>query len=268
MIFAFVFILPLHLDFVLLLASNLYLENRTGYIKFLLASFFVLLSFCVQAQYKVKGTVYDSSRLYPIEAVTVLSTSGKGTMTDSLGRYQLEVSEKDSIWFSFLGKPTPKYPILKIADITRFDIALHLKMDVMKEVKIRSRVYKEDSVQNRKDYAKAFNFRRPSFESMTSVNATGAGIVIQELIRLFQFKKNKSMEKFRERLLEQEREKFVDYKFSKALVRRLTGLDSTRLTIFMQTYRPSFEFVLYSSEYDFQLYIKQAGEEFKKTKTF
>jgi hypothetical protein len=252
----------------LLLAPKLYLKNSTGYIKFLLAFFLVLLSFCSYAQYKVKGTVYDSSRLYRIEAVTVLSTNGKGTVTDSLGRYQLDVGEKDSIWFSFLGKPTPKYPILKIADITRFDIALRLKMDVMQEVKIRSRIYKEDSIQNRKDYAKAFDFRRPSFESMTSVNAMGAGIDIQELIRLFQFRKNKSMEKFRERLLEQEREKFVDHKFSKALVKRLTGLDGDQLTLFMKEYRPVFEFALYSSEYDFQLYIKKAGEEFKKTKAF
>jgi len=228
----------------------------------------MLFSFITHAQYKVKGTVYDSSRIYPIEAVTVLSTSGKGTATDSLGRYQLEVSEKDSIWFSFLGKPTHKYAILKIPDITRFDIAMRLKMDVMQEVKIRSRVYKEDSIQNRKDYAKAFNFRRPNFESMTSVNATGAGIDLQELIRLFQFRKNKSMEKFRERLLEQEREKFIDHRFNKGLVRRLTGLDSAELDQFMIRYRPSFEFTINTSEYDFQFYIKKAGEESKKAKTF
>jgi hypothetical protein len=244
------------------------LKNKNCYIKFVLPLFFILLSFIANAQYKVKGTVYDSSRRYPIEAVTVLSTNGRGTVTDSLGRYQLEVSDADSIWFSFLGKPTPKYPVLKMADITRFDIALRLKVDVMQEVKIRSRVYKEDSIQNRRDYAKAFNFSRPNFESMTSVNAMGAGIDINEVIRLFQFRKNKSMEKFRERLLEQEREKFVDHRFSKALVRRLTQLDGDELARFMLKYRPRYEFALYSSEYDFQLYIKNAGEEFKKFKTF
>jgi len=262
------FILSLHLDFVLLLAPKLRLKKRTGHIRYSLALSFLVISSIVQAQYKVKGTVYDSSRRYRIEAVTVLSTSGKGTVTDTLGRYQLDVSDKDSIWFSYLGKPTPKYPILKMADISRFDIALRLRFDVMQEVRIRSRVYKEDSIQNRKDYAKAFNFRRPGFESMTSVNAMGAGIDIQELIRLFQFRKNKSMEKFRERLLEQEREKFVDHRFNKGLVRRLTGFDGDELTQFMLKYRPTYEFVLFSSEYDFQYYIKKSGEEFKKPKTF
>jgi hypothetical protein len=258
----------LHLDFVLLLASNLFLKSKTCYIKLSLAFFCTTFSLLVQAQYKVKGTVYDSSRRYRIEAVTVLSTGGKGTVTDSLGHYQLDVSDKDSIWFSFLGKPTPKYPVLKIADITQFDIALRLKMDVMQEVKIRSRSYKEDSIQNRLNYAKAFNFERPNLSSMTSVYANGAGINLDELIRVFQFRRNKSMEKFRERLLEQEREKFVDHKFSKALVKKLTGLDGDELSQFMQYYRPAYEFALYSSEYDFQYYIKKAGEEFKKSITF
>ena len=93
----------------------------------------------MRAQYKVKGTVFDSSRIYRIEAVTVMSTNGKMTMTDSLGRYQINVGEKDSIWFSYLGKPTPKYPVLKIADVNQFDIALRLKSDVMKEVIVRNR---------------------------------------------------------------------------------------------------------------------------------
>jgi len=52
--------------------------------------------------YKIKGTVYDSSRHYPMEAVSVLSTSGKGTITNTEGYYEIEVLEKDSIWFSYL----------------------------------------------------------------------------------------------------------------------------------------------------------------------
>ena len=256
------------LHFVLLLAAKLLLENKYLYIKFLLAAFFILVFSSVQAQYKVKGTVYDSSRIYPIESVTVLSSNGKATVTDSMGRYQLDVSDKDSIWFSFLGKPTPKYPILKIADLTRFDIALRIKMNVMQEVRVRTHVYKEDSLQNRRDYAKAFNFKRPNIADMTSISSSGVGIDLDEVIRVFQFRKNRSMEKFRERLLEQERLKFVDHKFNKPLVRRLTHLGEADLDKFMLLYRPSYEFALYSSEYDFQYYIKKSGEEYSRTKTF
>lgn len=222
-------------------------------------------AFC---QYKVKGTVYDSSRIYRIEAVTVMTTGGRMTITDSLGRYQIEAGERDSIWFSFLGKPTPKYPILKISDITRFDIALQLKSSIMEEVKIRSRSYRMDSIQNRRDYARIFDFHRPTVGSMTSIGPTGAGIDLQELIRVFQFRKNKATEKFRERLEEQERQKFVDHRFNKALVKRLTALDGKDLDVFMLQYRPSYFFVLTSTEYDFQMYIKKCFQLFTSKRSF
>jgi hypothetical protein len=219
------------------------------------------------AQYTVKGHVYDSSHAYAIELVTVQTTAGRMTLTDSNGFYSINVSEKDSVWFSFLGKPTPKYPVLKIADITRFDIALRLKTDVMKVVRIKTRNYKEDSAQNRKDYAKAFNFERPSFGSMTSVTSSGVGFDIGEIIRLFQFRKNRSMEKFKERLEQEELDKFIDHRFTKGLVKRLTGIaNEEELSDFMKKYRPTYEFTAGTSDYDFQFFIKIAYDEYKKTK--
>lgn len=221
------------------------------------------------AQYKVKGHVLDSSRIFPIELVTVQSTGGKITVTDTTGFYSIDVAEKDSIWFSYLGKPTPKYPVLKIADVTQFDIALRIKVDVLKEVRIKNRNYKEDSIQNRKDYAKAFDFRRPSFGTMTSVTSTGAGFDVAEIIRLFQFRKNRNMEKFRERLEQEERDKFVDHRFTKGLVRRLTGIQrDEELIDFMKKFRPTYEFTAGTSDYDFQFFIKIAYEEYRKTKAF
>jgi hypothetical protein len=222
----------------------------------------------VSAQYVVKGTVFDSSHRYRIEAVTVVSTGGRMTMTDSLGRYQIAVGEKDSIWFSYLGKPTPKYPVLKMVDVTQFDLALRLKSDVMKEVIVRNRSYRQDSIQNRKDYAKVFDFHRPNVASLTSIGPTGAAIDLDELIRVFQFRKNKSMEKFKERLEEQERQKFIDHRFNKALVRRLTNLDGSTLDVFMLRFRPSYAFTLTASEYDFQMYIKRCFELFNSSKSF
>jgi len=240
----------------------------TASIKFLILFSFVLVAGKLSAQYKVKGVVFDSSRLYRIEAVSVMTTGGRMSVTDSMGRYQIDVGEKDSIWFSYLGKPTPKYPVLKIPDVNQFNIALQLKTDVMAEIKIKTRSYREDSVQNRKDYAKIFDFHRPNIASMTTIGPTGAGIDLDELIRVFQFRKNKQTEKFKERLEEQERQKFIDHRFSKLLVKRLTALDGNDLDVFMIRYRPSYAFALVASDYDFQLYIKKCYELFKQTKTF
>ncbi len=221
-----------------------------------------------QGQYKVQGTVYDSSRTYPLSSVSVMSTSGKGTVTNANGFYQLEIQEQDSIWFSYLNKPTIKFPVLKITDHTQFDIALQVPIQILPEVLIRPRSYRLDSLQNRTDYAKVFDFRRPNLETMTSIGASGAAFDIQEIIRLFQFRKNRSMMSFQNRLLQQEKDKYIDYRFSKALVRRLTEASDEELNTYMILYRPTYEFILYSNDYDFQHYIKESFKKYKSSKQF
>ena len=238
------------------------------YIKILTAVIFLCSVMPAGAQYKIQGTVYDSSRLYPLEAVSVLATNGNGTITNTDGHYSIDVGEKDSIWFSYLGKPTVKFSVLKITDVQHFEIALRVNVPLLKEVTVRNRNYKEDSAQNRKDYAKVFDFRRPNLGTMTSIGPAGAGIDINELIRTFQFRKNRNMEKFQQRLLQQEKDKFIDHRFNKALVRRLTNLPDDQLERFMVIYRPDYEFTLYSSDYDFQSYIKEALTIYNRQKAF
>lgn len=222
----------------------------------------------VNAQYLVQGTVYDGTRTYPLEGVSVLTSSGRGTATNASGFYSIQVSDKDSIWFSYLQKPTTKFPVSKITNVAQFDIALQVEVPILKEVVVKLKDYRLDSIQNRIDYQKAFEFRRPNLGSMTSIGPMGAGIDVNELIRVFQFRKNQSSERFRERLLLQERDNFIDYRFNKALVRRLTNLSGDDLDRFMILYRPSYTFTLYSSDYDFQEYIKLSYRKYSQQKTF
>ena len=226
--------------------------------------FIFIKSTPVTGQYKIRGTVYDSTRTYPVELVTVLSTSGRGTVTNSNGEYEIEVSEKDSIWFSYLNKPTVKFPVLKILNPLRFDISLQINVPILKEVKIRPRNYRQDSLQNREDYAKIFNYRKPGLSAVTPQYGAAAGFDVNEIINVFRFKRNRALQSFQNRLLLQEQEKFIDHRFNKGLVRRLTLLTDQALDSFMQIYRPTYEFALLTADYEFQKWIKDSGERFKK----
>ena len=253
------------MQFLLLLAS---LKRFTFYI----AGCFFCLAFvspCRAQYFKLQGIVYDSTRTYPMSSVTVLTTSGKGTSTNQNGRYEIEVKETDSVWFSYLNKPTVKFPVSKIYDAGHFDIALHINVPVLKEVVIRPRNYRMDSIQNRLDYAKAFNWEKPKLKasSVTSPYGSAVGFDLNEIIRMFQFRKNKSMTAFQERLLQEEKDKYIDHRFSKALVLRLTGLTGAARDSFMFRYRPDFEFCIDTGEYEFQAWIKQCYEEFKSGKS-
>jgi plasmid maintenance system killer protein len=239
------------------------LRLKYFYIVSFIISFLLCTGHTATAQYKIRGVVYDSSRKNQLPSVSVLSTSGAGTVTNNEGFYEIEVSEQDSIWFSYLNKPTMKFPVLKIATPAGFDISLQVSVPVLREVKIKIKNYRQDSIQNRVDYAKIFNYEKPGLKTVTPQYGAAAGFDLDEIINIFRFKRNRSIASFQKRLFLQEQDKFIDYRFSKALVRRLTQLDAAALDSFMQVYRPSFMFTKFAGEYDFQQYIKDSFLRFK-----
>ena len=233
------------------------------YILFIISFLFTATSVIAQT-YKIKGVVYDSSRNYPMELVSVLSTSGTGTVTNADGYYEIEVTEKDSIWFSYLNKPTVKFPVMRIGNPMQFDISLQVNVPVMKEVKILPRNYRLDSLRNRQDYAKIFNYQKPTLKTVTPQYGAAVGFDLDEIINMFRVKRNRSMASFQRRLLMEEQDKYVDFRFNKALVRRLTLLDGTELDSFMRVFKPSYTFTKLAGDYEFRLYIKQALYRFKR----
>ncbi len=212
-------------------------------------------------QFYLKGVVYDSTRFFPLESVTVLSSAGRGAVTNAQGKYEILVNENDSVWFSYLGKPTQKYAVSAIQNETQFDISLQITIPVLKEIRLKPRNYKMDSIQNRLDYAKIFEYEKAKLRP--SVSSAGVGFDINEIIRMFQFRKNKSMLATQRRLLEDERDAFVNSRFNKGLIVRLTGLKGGDLDTFIMLYKPDYDFALVTPEYDFQLYIKKAFEDYQ-----
>ncbi len=199
-----------------------------------------------------------------MEAVSVLSTSGRGTVTNPDGFYEIEVTEKDSIWFSYLNKPTVKFAVLKITSPFAFDISLHVNVPILKEVKIRQRNYRQDSLQNRFDYSKIFNYEKPKLKTVAPQYGVGVGFDLDEIINMFRFRHTRSMLAFQRRLLLDEQDKFIDHRFNKALVRRLTLINGNELDSFMRVFRPTYTFTLTANDYDFQQYIKICFAFFKR----
>ena len=74
------------------------------------------------------------------------------------------------------------------------------------------------------------------------------------------------MHLFQQRLLQQERDKFIDHRFNKPLVQRLTGLAGEERDRFMARCRPSYEFCLLTGEYDFLLWVKNCFAKYMQEK--
>jgi hypothetical protein len=203
----------------------------------------------------------------PLDGVSVISNSGRGTATDSAGNYVLTVKADDSIYFSYLGRATVKYPVSGINSMAAFDIALHVDPVTLHEVRVMPQSYHDDSLQNRKDYEKYFNFKKPNPFTVTDGSAglgMGAGLDLDQIIRFFQFDRTRRLKAFQGRLVEDEQEKFVDHRFNRSTVLKVTHLEGDELDSFMAKYRPSYAFCKRATDYDLLDYIKLAFREYQK----
>jgi hypothetical protein len=218
----------------------------------------------------ISGTVYDITARRPLEAVAVFSTSGRGTITDSAGRYSITVTHKDSIWFSLIGKATMRYPVDTISNPDNFNVMIHVYATQLPEVKVRNNYYKFDSVQNRRDYAKVFDFKKPGLRLSNNPSYSPGGLTVgfdlDEIINMFRVKRNRSILSLQKRLLDQEHEKYVNNRYSKQLVRKLTKLQSPELDTFMNRYRPDYELVTQLNDLELGYYIEQSFEQYKSIK--
>lgn len=228
----------------------------------------ILISQLTSSQ-TISGRISDYFSKKPLDGVSVQTSSGHFAISDSLGNYSIAINKKDSLWFTYFSKQTVKYPIDTIAHPENFDIALYVDAQWLPEVKVATRNYRLDSLQNRENYANAFNFRKPGLRlsqsdpSAYSPGGLTVGFDLDEIINAFRFRHNREMSEFQERLIQQEHDKYIDHRYTKYLVKKLTNLDGKQLDDFMNYYRPSYELMLIMNDLELGYYIEQCYKDYQ-----
>jgi hypothetical protein len=255
--------------FSVILRTNFLTVHSPGILKiavFISISALALFPGKTKAQVILSGTVYDSTKYYSVSGVYVRSTGGTTAFTDSAGNYHISVQESDSVYFTYHNKPTMKFPVQSIGNYNEFDISLRVRVNEkykpLKEIIIFSN-YKHDSTENRLSYAKFFDYEKPGLKTASSPG-TPPGLDINELINIFHFRKNKQQLAFKKRLIQEEQDRYVNYRFNNAFVKKITGLSGDTLQQYRSEYRPTYAFTIMSNAVDFYEYIFHTDEAFKK----
>lgn len=218
------------------------------------------------AQTEIKGTVYDRSLINEIQGVSVMSSSGAGAITDSLGRYHIMLPSNDSIYFSYLGKRTQKFPVKNIDNPLEYNISLDAVVTVtLAPILVAPNSYHLDSLENRKENERIFDYGGAgTLNNMKSSSGRKMGLGLGfDMDAMFDAKVGHSRESVQRYFIEDERQAYVDHRFTKAIVKKLTGLQPPALDTFMKEYRPSYEFTQ-SCTTDIELYqyIQEWGKSF------
>jgi hypothetical protein len=144
-------------------------------------------------------------------------------------------------------------------------MALSVSIDSLPTAYVRSRNYLTDSLENRREYANVFNYHANTLTNMKMTQHAGLGVGL-DMDMFFNGKERRRMEAFQTRLEEEEHDKYVDHKFTRAIVKKITGLDTPALDTFMKQYRPTYEFIQScATEYEFYHYIQEWGKFFNES---
>jgi hypothetical protein len=238
---------------------------------FLLTASLLFIAEAFTQDILVSGLVLDSTRKFILPNVKVTSTSGRVAYTDSTGTYNILASSNDSINFTYRNKPTMWYPVREMKNTRNFDIALQVTLSdgykTLREVILIGKSYRQDSIENRMKYQKVFNGSTGGLRINPSGGDNlygGAGLDPNEIINLFRFRRNRNLKALQNRLLQEESDKFIDYRFNKDLVKQITGFTGSNLERFMKIWRPDYEFTALSTELEFHTYILEASRAYTR----
>ncbi|WP_462267248.1 peptidase associated/transthyretin-like domain-containing protein [Mucilaginibacter sp.] len=221
------------------------------YLLFLCLAFLTLPAFCQEKP--VSGVVADKTTQERIAKVNVRNTrSGKSAYNNLKAEFSINARPGDVLIFSRQGYFPDTVKITGTGDI-----AVYLKPTaiMLKEVKVRDSLL---SPMRRLAMAKAENskaYGSLAYRDILSVSPIGAGISIDAIWNMLS-RSGRNAARLREVIQQDYDQDVIDYRFNKAFVTSVTGLQEPDLTKFMQRYRPSYYTVSTASDYDFIAYIK------------
>lgn len=214
------------------------------------------------AQVRISGMVEDADSHQGLASVSIWAVKGKyGAISNETGRFFIQADPGDTLEFTMVGYI--KYDLIVPAISATLNISLKRQMFNLGGVAVRGRNYQRDSAATRAEYDKYFNYKKPTagdfFRTLPANPVTALTYLIPNKTR-------KRKEAFRGQLEYWEKENYVDHRYSPELVNRMTKLDGNELDSFMLRYRPSYQFLEESTEYDLLLFIKKSFEKYQQDK--
>ena len=216
------------------------------------------------AQGLVTGNIKGNSEL--LFAATIQNISQHRVNTSDLGgNYKIAAEIGDTMIFSHLGYISDTIVVNSTMFSERLPVELKEKISYLASVDVNEMSkYTLDSLSRREDYDYIFKNKnaRPLWDNKLS--GDGRGVNFSPIGHWSANEKQKR--KLKERLEKEDKEEFIYYKFSRR-VPRLTGLRGDSLFMFINTYKPTYEYCLHASSLDILLYINDKLVLFKKKNT-
>lgn len=230
----------------------------------LLLSLLILTKVNAQKNKPLIGYLRDSITHAPVVLASISNNnSGQIVMTGNTGRFKLNVKPNDIISFAAVGYHFDTVQLTRnFLEKDSIDLFVSPLSHDLGNVTVTAKgmsAYQMDSMERRNDLLHDMvSYKKPTFALANS----GAGLGIS----IDRFSKH---EKSKRRALDffdrNEKEAYINYRYSQQLVAESTGFKDDTLRQFMQQSRPSYEWLRSNpSDEDIRYYINEQLKQFKK----
>lgn len=206
----------------------------------------------------ISGYIYNSHRaMQPVAGVRVSTSSGKYTLSDTNGFYQIQVKRSDTVWFyggskqagsSFPGAYLQFYHKFNVyLEEPEFQGAFLNAGHQLSTVKVTGRNYRKDSLERRRLYGDIFNYQRPKLSDAIAISKIGnipvplaIGVNITVLAHFLQIKQNNKADRMKAFAEFAEDEGYIRHRLSPGYIEAITGLkDEDSIQYLRLYYRPT-----------------------------
>jgi hypothetical protein len=212
--------------------------------------FFCILSVKALAQEtSVAGIIFDEHNKERIARVNVLNlTTNQYVYNNINGVFTIEAKLGDKLVFSQIEHLADTITIKNYVPL-----AIYMKRVAiqLKQVNIFDTINDPEKrmAAKKRDYSKAYGSLADN-DFLTFTPGAGVGLGIDAIYNLLS-RAGRNAAHLRETIASDYKQDVVDYRFNKALVGRITGLQGPTLVDFMRKYRPGYFFLSNASEYEF-----------------
>jgi hypothetical protein len=226
--------------------------------------FFVLLccgGLTANAQQFLTGKVYVKGSSDTLVSVSIHNiTQQRYDLSDEDGSYRMQAAPGDHIAFSSVGHKTDTVTVTASMLTAFYPVDLEIKPQTLQAVRVGELSnYQLDSVDRRKEYSWVYDHgNTPRLEQ----ERKGDGVGVNMNIFRNAGSAAKQRERLEKRLSREEQDYYVDFRYNKDYVAKITHLQGDSLKTFMKKYRPSYDYCRKAATVDILVYINDCYKQF------
>ncbi len=227
---------------------------------------FAVLPLLVIGQGQVAGKVTKSGTNEILVGATISNQSNhSNNISDIGGNYRIKATEGDTLIFSSAGYKVDTVIIKTIDLVLGLYISLAPNYVALPTVVVNENAYQADSIKRREEYSFILDKKHPVKLINEKRLGDAPGLNFSPIG--FFSTREKQKRRLRKRLIQEEEDYYIDYKFSAEKVSQLSGLKADSLKKFIRLYRPVYDFCRKTDNQLMLVYINDKLRLFMKKKT-